>query len=371
MADLIFKLFSLQKGSMRAWRWHRIAHALWLLPLFTGLLVWNNIALALDWLFFPGFQNQEVKRPVFVVSLPRTGTTNVLHALNSPGMPFSSMALWECLIAPSVIQRKVLRWMWRWLPLYVRRLAFSLDKRLFSKLNAVHNASLFWHEEDELVLMWSLSTIYVGLFYPESDVLRDLYSFDESVSEKRKARITRRYRRLVQRHLYAIGASSDVRFLSKNPAMAGKVQAIAQYFPDAQALVIERPPNNILPSTELLVSIQLETATDVPVTDQERLAIYGILEGFRHNLQKQLVERGCLPYKVLSFSDLVQKREESMNALLGWLDCPVEFSEADGSEVHRSNKRYVPLNDEELRSVLQEPWPSWPPGDFLVVPREH
>jgi hypothetical protein len=66
MADLIFKLFSLQKGSMRAWRWHRITHALWLLPLFTGLLVWNNIALALDWLFFQGFQNQEVKRPFFV-----------------------------------------------------------------------------------------------------------------------------------------------------------------------------------------------------------------------------------------------------------------------------------------------------------------
>ena len=226
MADLIFNLFSFKKGSMRAWRWHRVSHVLWLIPLFTVLLIWNNIALALDWLFFPGFKRQEIKRPVFVVSLPRTGTTNVLHALNTPGMPFSSMALWECLIAPSVIQRKVLRWIWRRLPMQLRRLVFSLDKRLFDKLNAVHNASLFWHEEDELVLMWSLSTIYVGLFYPESDVLRDLYSFDESVSEKRKARITRRYRRLVQRHLYAIGASADVRFLSKNPAMAGKVQPL-------------------------------------------------------------------------------------------------------------------------------------------------
>lgn len=356
---------------MRAWRWHRVSRVVWLVPLFTALLVWNNVALALDWLFFPSFRNQVVKRPVFVVSLPRTGTTNVLHALNSPGMPFSSMALWECLIAPSVIQRKVLRWIWRRLPNSAREVVFQLDKRMFGKLNAVHNTSLFLHEEDELVLMWSLSTVYVGLFYPESVVLRELYHFDERVSEKRKGRITRRYRRLVQRHLYAIGASEDVRFLAKNPAMAGKVKAIAQHFPGAQAVVIERPPHNILPSTELLVSIQLKSATDVPVSDRERLAIYEILEGFRRNLQKQLVERNCLPYKVLAFPDLVQKRKASMNALLQWLGHSDSFHNAESSAVHRSKKMYVPLTDEELQRALQQPWPTWPMKDILVVPHEN
>ncbi len=356
---------------MRAWRWHRMSRVAWLIPLFMALLILNNLALALDWLLFPGFRNQAVKRPVFVVSLPRTGTTNVLHALNSPGMSFSSMALWECLIAPSVIQRKVLRWIWKRLPNAARELVFQLDKKMFGKLNAVHNASLFLHEEDELVLMWSLSTIYVGLFYPESDVLRDLYHFDERISEKKKARITRRYRRLVQRHLYAIGASEEVRFLSKNPAMAGKVKSVAQHFPDAQAVVIERPPHNIFPSTQCLVSIQLETATDVPISDLERRAIYEILEGFRRNLQKQLVEMNRLPYAVLTFSDLVHKREASVNALLRWLGHSDSFHEPERSELHRSKKSYVALADEELQEILQKPWPTWPSDHVLDVPASH
>lgn len=352
---------------MRAWRLHRILQVLWLVPLFTALLVLNNVSLALDWLFFPSFRDQTIKRPVFVVSLPRTGTTNVLHALNSPGMPFSSMGLWECLVAPSIIQRKVLRWVWRCLPMVARNLIVNLDKRVFGKLNQVHNTSLFLPEEDELVLMWSLSTIFVGLFFPESNVLRDLYSFDECVSERRKERITKRYRRLVQRHLFALGVGEDVRFLSKNPAMAGKIYSIAQHFPGAQAIVIDRPPNSILPSTELLVSIQLHMATDVPMTEQERRAIHGILEGFRQNLQKHLVGGNCMPFTVLAFADLIQKREVSINALLGWLDCSVMFTDAERREEHLSKKSYLPLTDDDLQRTLKHSWPTWPKKHHLDV----
>ena len=352
---------------MRAWRWYRVRQVMWLAPLFTALLVLNNIALAMDWILFPSFRKQVIKRPVFIVSLPRTGTTNVLHALNSPGMPFSSMALWECLIAPSIIQRKVIRWVWRRLPVVARNVVFKFDQRLFGQLNSVHKTSLFLHEEDELVLMWSLATIYVGLFYPESEVLRELFQFDERVSTRRKARITRRYRRLVQRHLYAFGASKDVRFLSKNPAMAGKVESIAQHFPDGQSVVIERSPHNIFPSTELLLSIQMQTATDVKISKRERHAISGILEGFRRNLQTQLVDKTCMPYVVLAFSDLVQAREDSINALLLWLDCSAVFHDSNQSESNRSKKNYVPLSDSEMERILYGPWPTWPKEKFLDV----
>tara|TARA_B110000459_G_C16598351_1_gene489800 strand:- start:694 stop:1803 length:1110 start_codon:yes stop_codon:yes gene_type:complete len=367
MVDLILQLFSSKKGSMRAFRWYRVRQVMFLVPLFTTLLVLNNVSLALDWILFPSFRKQVIKRPVFIVSLPRTGTTNVFHALNSPGMPFSSMALWECLIAPSIIQRKVIRWVWRRLPVEARNAVFKFDKRVFGQLNTVHKTSLFFPEEDELVLMWSLSTIYVGLFYPESEVLRELFQFDELVSTRRKASITKRYRRLVQRHLYALGASEDVRFLSKNPAMAGKVESIAQHFPNGQSVVIDRPPNSILPSTELLFSIQLQSATDVKISKKERHAIYVILEGFRRNLQTQLIDKACMPYTVLAFSDLVQAREASINALLLWLDCSAVFHEPNQIESNRSKKNYVPLSDAEIERILYRPWPTWPKDKFLDV----
>lgn len=367
MADFILKLFSVKRESMRAWRWHRVRQVCLLVPLFTALMVLNNVGMALDWLLFPRFSKQVIHKPVFVVSLPRTGTTNLLHALNAPGMPFTSMRLWESLLAPSIIQKKVIRWCWNRTPLVLQRLIRKLDERLFESLNAVHRASLFLPEEDEMVLFWSLSTAHLGLFYPESEVMRSHFRFDELLSERQKGIVMRRYKRLVQRHLYVQG--QEMRFLSKNPSMAAKVDAIAKYFPGGQAVVIERPPNNILPSTKLLVETQLKVATDVAVSPQEIQAIYCILEDFRQNLQHQLADDQVMPFAVLQFVDLIQDRSASVHALLQWLECDAPFQPQEHDRSHRSKKAYVPLTKEELTSALKNPWPIWPSDSILSVQR--
>ena len=116
MVKLVTQLFSFKEGSMRALRWHRLITVCWVFPLFCLLSLWNNIGLTLDWLLFPRFRHQPVERPVFVVSLPRTGTTNLLHGLTDSGMPFTALTLWESLIAPAVVQKKLLRFLWKGFP---------------------------------------------------------------------------------------------------------------------------------------------------------------------------------------------------------------------------------------------------------------
>lgn len=352
---------------MRAWRWHRVRQVCVMLPLFTLMMVVNNVALALDWVLYPRFRRQNIEKPVFVVSLPRTGTTNLLHALNAPGMPFTSMKLWESLIAPSVVQKKLLRWWWKRLPSFLKNGVRRMDEKVFHSLNSVHHASLFLPEEDEMVLFWSLSTAHLGLFYPESKVMRDHFRFDDLLSDRQKARIMRRYKRLIQRHLHALGSETTMRFLSKNPSMAAKVEAIAHHFPDGQAVVIERPPHNILPSTGLLVETQMAVATDVPMSDTEIQATYRILEDFRHNLQRHLTDRQVMPFAVMQFSDLVRDRGASVNALLQWLKCEASYSPLEQPQAHTSKKAYTPLTDEELATVLREPWPVWPSHAVLSV----
>ena len=113
MLELITKLFSVKPGSMRAWRWRRVLVVVWVFPLFGLITMWNQIGLALDWVLYPGFRKQPIQKPVFIVSLPRTGTTNLLHGMTDPGMPFTALALWESLIAPSVTHKKMLRFLWR------------------------------------------------------------------------------------------------------------------------------------------------------------------------------------------------------------------------------------------------------------------
>ena len=367
MADFILRLFSLDGRSMRAWRWHRIRQVCVMLPLFTLILVVNNVALTLDWILYPHFRRQAIEKPVFVVSLPRTGTTNLLHALNAPGMPFTSMKLWESLLAPSIIQKKVLRWCWKHTPSFLRRAVRRLDARVFKTLNTVHHASLFLPEEDEMALFWSLSTAHLGLFYPESEVMRDHFRFDDLLDERQKNRIMTGYKRLVQRHLYALESREPVRFLSKNPAMAAKVETIAKYFPDAQAVVIERPPHSILPSTALLVQTQMTVATDLPMSASETLATYRILEHFRHHLQRQLVDRQSMPFAVVQFIDLVRDRGASINALLQWLGTDASYLPQEQIRAHTSKKAYKTMSDVELTEVLHQPWPAWPATSILSM----
>ena len=367
MVELITKLFSVQRGSMRAWRWRRVLVVIWVFPLFGLMALWNQMGLALDWLLFPGFRKQPVPKPVFIVSLPRTGTTNLLHGLTDPGMPFTAMALWESLLAPAVIQKKLLRFVWRHSPAGLQRGIRKADAKLFKGLNVIHKASLFCKEEDEMALMWSLSTAYMGFFYPESDVFRDLHRFDLDVSPKRQHRIMTRYKRLVQRHLYALPAEARRRFVAKNPLMPFKVQALSSHFPDATAVVIDRDPKRVLPSAEQLILHLLEFATDVPLSNQERQSFVDLIEDDIHYLHESLAIKSVLPSIVIPFPDLVQRREEVLSELLFVLGCdqvPV-FSESPEA-THKTPARYAPWTEDDLAEVLSRPWPSWPNAMCLL-----
>lgn len=371
MVELITQLFSLKGGSMRALRWHRFITVCWVFPLFCVLSFWNNVGLALDWLLFPRFHRQPVERPVFVVSLPRTGTTNLLHGLTDPGMPFTALTLWESLLAPAVVQKKLLRFLWRGLPKAFQQVLRKADAKLFQQLNVIHKASLFCKEEDELALIWSLSTAYLGFFYPESNVFRDLYRFDQDVSVRRKARIMRRYRRLAQRHLYALPPNQRRRFLAKNPLMPFKVNALVTEFPDATAVIIERDPKCVFPSGETLLLHLLDFATDVPLSSKERQTFIDLIEDFQHHLYQTLAVDRIMPTVLVPFKDLVKDRNGVLKALASQLgEEDFKLSTAPEEE-HRTQARYTPWTQEELNTFLRQPWPNWPNAMWLQhVPKQ-
>ena len=367
MVNLITKLFSVKPRSMRAWRWRRVFVVVWVFPLFGLLTAWNQLGLALDWLLYPTFRKQSIHKPVFIVSLPRTGTTNLLHGMTDPGMPFTAMALWESLLAPSVTQKKLLRLLWRHAPSALRQLLRKMDDKLFKGLNVIHKASLFCKEEDEMALMWSLSTAYMGFFYPESDVFRDLHRFDREVSPARKHRIMTRYKRLVQRHLYALPEGERRRFVAKNPLMPFKVQALSEHFPDATAVLIDRDPKRVLPSAEQLILLLLDFATDVPLSDQERQSFIDLIEDDQHHLHEHLAQKPVMPGIVIRFPDLIKRREEVLTALISELGCdetPVFTASAQAT--HKTPARYTPWTEAQLNDVLSRPWPSWPNAMCLL-----
>lgn len=351
---------------MRAIRLHRLVQVLCLVPLFLLLFITNNIALTIDWILFSRFKKQVIKNPIFIASLPRTGTTNLLHSLTSINSPFTAMSLWEIVLAPSIIQKKIYRFFWFYSPFFLRKAVKNFDKKIFKKLNNLHRISFFKKEEDEMIMMWGLASVYMSFFYPESNVMRDLFRFEMGdITEKRKHRIIKIYHRMVQRHLYALREDTNKRFLSKNPSMAARIETISTFFPDAKIIVIERDPCNVFPSTEALQKLLFNIATDVPISNIEKKAIYKILEDFRLNLQLTLVKKKMLPFKVIRFNDLINNKELVLKALLKWMDCEdIEISIAEKT-VHKTKALYKPLKKSELIKILKNPWPSWPKETYL------
>ena len=366
MVSLLTQLFSFKRGSMRAIRLHRLVQVLWLLPLFLLLFIINNIALKIDWILFPRFKKQIIKNPIFIASLPRTGTTNLLHSLTTINSPFTAMSLWEIILAPSIIQKKIYRFFWFCSPFFLKKVVKNFDKIIFRKLNNLHRISFFKKEEDEMIMMWGLASAYMSFFYPESYVMRDLFRFDMGdITEKRKHRIIKIYYRMVQRHLYALGEDTNKRFLSKNPSMSARIETISTFFPDAQIIVIERDPCNVFPSTEALQKLLFNIATDISISNIEKKAIYKILEDFRLNLQLTLVKKKTLPFKVIRFNDLINNRELVLKALLQWLGCEnIEIPIVDKT-VHKTKALYKPLNSSELIKILRNTWPEWPKETYL------
>ena len=368
MISLLTQLFSIKKGSMRAIRFHRVVQVVWLLPLFVFLLITNNIALSLDWVLFPSFKKQEIKNPIFIASLPRTGTTNLFHSLSSNKSLFTAMSLWEIIFAPAITQKKMYRILWSITPLTLKKRVEMVDQIIFRKLNNIHRISFFKKEEDAMIMMWALASVYMSFFYPESYVMRNLFRFDMGdISEKRKYRIIKIYYRMVQRHLYALGKGSSKQFLSKNPSMAARIETLSTSFPDAKIIVIERDPCNIFPSTEALQKLLFNIATDVPISSNEKKAIYKILEDFRLNLQLTLVKKKTLPFKVVLFEDLINNKMVVINALLKWMNCSKMEIHNSGNTVHKTKASYKPLEKKELAKILTKPWPEWPKKAYLIT----
>ena len=217
-----------------------------------------------------------------------------------------------------------------------------------------------------MIMMWALASVYISFFYPESNVMRDLFRFEMGdVSEKRKHRLIKIYHRMVQRHLYALGKYTNKRFLSKNPSMATRIEIISTYFPDAKIIVIERDPCNIFPSTEALQKLLFNIATDIPISNKEKKAIYKILEDFRLNLQLTLVKNKTLPFKVVRFNDLVNERELVLKALLKWMGCENIEIPTEDKTFHRTKALYKPLKKNELIKILRNPWPVWPDEAYI------
>ena len=84
----------------------RILVLLLIYPYIIFVLLMNKAGFVFDEIFFRGYRKIEVKRPVFIMGVPRSGTTFLHRLLSKDEDQFSYMKTWEIFYAPSIIQKK-------------------------------------------------------------------------------------------------------------------------------------------------------------------------------------------------------------------------------------------------------------------------
>lgn len=227
-------------------RRHLVLVLFW--PLFILLQCINAMCLQLDNWLFPRYRKVTVKQPVFIVGMPRSGTTFLHQLLALDARRFTTTALWELIFAPSIIQRLFWRGFGRLDALIGRplgRLLFGAERLLLSWLDEVHKTGLQSPEEDFLGLLPAGGCFLLVLLFPQPQLWRLAY-FDRDLTDAEQARILRVYRGLVQRHLFYHG--QDKTYLSKNPSFSPMVKGLARTFPDARFIACFRNPTDAVPS---------------------------------------------------------------------------------------------------------------------------
>ena len=127
------------------------------------------------------------------------------------------MRTWECLFAPSITERYLVRALGRLLR-PIARLFGRVRLPFMRQMDAIHQLGMNEPEEDFLALLPVNACFLVVVLFPEEASLWRLVRFDAAMPEPRKATLMRFYRRMIQKHLYFHGAKR--RYLCKNPSFA-------------------------------------------------------------------------------------------------------------------------------------------------------
>ena len=211
-----------------------------LLPPFIALQLLHMLCFFVDEVLFPGYRQTRIKAPVFVLGVPRSGTT-FTHRLLARDSAFTTLSTWECLFAPSIVQRRLLHcvaWLDQRIGRPLQRTIKILEAKVFNWLRDVHPMSLSDAEEDYLVLMPLLCCFVLILPFPEARWLWRMGRFDRDVPADERNAIMRWHRRCLQKHLYVHGSQKTL--LSKNASFASMAISLATEYPDARILVCER-----------------------------------------------------------------------------------------------------------------------------------
>lgn len=324
--------------------------------LLTFYIVFSMVELAtwtgflLDNLLLEKYRKVDVKQPVFIVGNPRSGTSFLLRLLGKDTETFTCMKMWEILLAPSVTQRRIVRWLGdvdetMGGPLHKLELAW---RRRWRETNVAHRMGLRLPEEDQYLLLHTWSTFAIWVFSGILEEARRYTYFDSLMPTPEKKRIMSFYRRCVQRHLYAdAGQEGGQRYLGKNPSASPKVDTLYEYFPDAKIIYVARNPLDTIPSYISLLDYEWHLLGDPIEPFGGRDFVLEMAKHWYTYPLERLEQAPTDQYTTVRFNDLVNDADQTVMDIYDRFDLelPPHFArileeEAESARNYESEHTY-------------------------------
>jgi hypothetical protein len=336
---LTFRAFFKAKGTnARLTPKRRKALLLWFAVIpFYHLYIWFTFLL--DEIFFPGYRKQEVKAPIFIIGNFRSGSTLLQRLIAQDVETISAMKTWEIYMAPSIVQRKVLK-------LITKIDRVLLNGRLVKKLAAwdarvlgtipMHKVGLWEVDEDEGMLLYNNTSTFSMFIFPFMDFFKPYLYFDTEMPDEDKGMSMDFYYRMIQKHLYYHKLPV---YIAKNPAFSVKIDTLRKYFPDARFIYLVRNPVDMLASKTSYFSYcwQFFGEPLEPYPFQPEL-----LALTKHWYTYSLERLETLPesdYVILKYDDLVGNLESSIQKIYNRFGIPYSdrFAEKVTKAVEKAN----------------------------------
>ncbi len=200
----------------------------------------------LDHVLFPGFRDQPLRAPLYIIGNPRSGTT-FTHRLLALDDRFSWFKLYHT-IFPSVTCYRLFDLAGRadrLLGSPGRRVLAIISNRGFKGWETIHRTGPEKAESDEMLFMYAMLSPLLGLLFPFFREM-DAATFVDRMPAGQRKKLMAYYRSCLQRHLYATGP--DKILLQKVALIAGRLDTIHSLLPDMRIVHLVRHPYESIPS---------------------------------------------------------------------------------------------------------------------------
>lgn len=281
----------------------------------------------LDDKLFPGWRDQPIKEPVFIIGNARSGTTMLHRLMTIDEETFSGMKLYQSALNNVSVQRglQALGRADERIPGHpMRALIDKVNDVMFDGWDGIHKLGIDQHEEDEATWALGMTSITVNLLVPYTEELNSMRFFDQIEPEYR-ARFMDFYEASIKRHLFA--CAPDKRFINKNVFFTPRVRSVIERMPDARFLYLVRDPAESLPSFlsmwwEKWVSHTPEIKKDGPEAQQLIRLAYDYYE-YGLDLLDDYEGESIL---VVRYDELTKDPDEEVHRIYDWLG--IEMSAA-------------------------------------------